>query len=132
MSLLDDLTASTGGGWRMPGATKWQRLRAKKVKDRYSGKLTGEDWEHPEKLEFAGSLASSSSMRTSDALREETTSTAYLTAADQSLDVMPGDRIRAMPDDGRCWEVSGYPARDSNAFTAWQPTIEIPLSEYRG
>lgn len=132
MSLLDDLTASTDGGWRMPGATKWQRLRAKKVKDRYSGKLTGEDWEHPDVLEFDGALSSSSSMRTPDALREETTSTAYLTAAEQSLDIMPGDRIRAMPDDGRCWEVSGYPSRDTNAFTSWQPTIEIPLSEYRG
>nr|DAL64916.1 MAG TPA_asm: head closure knob [Caudoviricetes sp.] len=116
----------------MPGATKWRRLRAKKVKDRYSGKLTGEDWKHPDVLEFAGSLASSSSMRTPDALREETTSTAYLTSADPSLDIMSGDRIRAMPDDGRCWEVSGYPSRDRNAFTSWRPTIEIPLSEYRG
>lgn len=130
MSLLDDLHA--GGGWHMPGATKWRRLRARKVMDRYSGELTGEDWEHPDVLEFHGSLSSSSSMRTPDALREETTSTAYLTAPDPSLNVMPGDRIRAMPDDGRCWEVSGYPSRDANAFTSWQPTIEIPLSEYRG
>ena len=83
-------------------------------------------------LEFAGALSSSSSMRTPDALREETTSTAYLTSTDPSLDIMPGDRIRAMPDDGRCWEVSGYPSRDANAFTSWQPTVEIPLSEYRG
>lgn len=130
MSLLDDLTA--GGGWRMPGATKWRRLRAKKVMDRYSGELTGEDWDHPDVLEFNGSLSSSSSMRSPDALREETTSTAYLTSTDPSLDIMPGDRIRAMPDDGRCWEVSGYPSRDVNAFTGWRPTIEIPLSEYRG
>ena len=125
MSLLDELN-TTGGGWHMPGATKWKRLRAKKVMDRYSGELTGEDWDHPD------ALASSSSMRTPDALREETTSTAYLTSPDPSLDVMPGDRIKAMPDDGRCWEVSGYPSRDANAFTSWQPTVEIPLSEYRG
>lgn len=130
MSLLDDL--NTGGGWRMSGATQWQRLRAKKVKDPYSGELTGEDWSDPDKLEFSGALASSSSTRTPDALREETSSTAYLTSPDPSLDVMPGDRIRAMPDDGRCWEVSGYPSSDQNAFTAWRPTIEIPLSEYRG
>ena len=130
MSLLDDL--NTGDGWRMNGATQWQRLRAKKVEDPYSGELTGEDWEHPDVLTFAGALAGSSSMRTPDVLREETTSTAYLTSPDPTLDVMPGDRIRAMPDDGRCWEVSGYPSRDQNAFTGWRPTIEIPLNEYRG
>lgn len=130
MSLLDDMNA--GGGWRMPGATKWRRLRARKVDDPYSGEQTGEDWNHPDVLEFAGALSSSSSMRTPDALREETASTAYLTSTDPSLDIMPGDRIRAMPDDGRCWEVSGYPSRDQNAFTGWRPTIEIPLSEYRG
>ena len=100
MSLLDDLNA--GGGWRMPGATKWRRLRARKVDDSYSGE------------------------------REQTTSTAYLTSPDPTLDIMPGDRIRALPDDGRCWEVSGYPSRDANAFVSWQPTIEIPLAEYRG
>ena len=121
-----------GSSFSMNGATQWQRLRAKKVEDPYSGELTGEDWSNPDVLTFAGALASSSSTRTPDVLREETTSTAYLTAADPSLDVMPGDRIRAMPDDGRCWEVSGYPSRDQNAFTSWQPTIEIPLSEYRG
>lgn len=131
MSLLDDLN-TTGGGWHMPGATKWKRLRAKKVMDRYSGELTGEDWDHPDVLEFNGSLASSSSTRTPDGLREQTTSAAYLTSPDPTLDIMPGDRIQALPDDGRRWEVSGYPSRDANAFVSWQPTIEIPLSEYRG
>ena len=130
MSLLDDLNA--GGGWRMNGATQWQRLRARKVEDPYSGELTGEDWSNPDVLTFAGALASSSSTRTPDALREETTSTAYLTAANPTLDIMPGDRILAVPDDGRRWEVSGYPSRDANAFTGWRPTIEIPLTEYRG
>ena len=67
-----------------------------------------------------------------DGLREQTTSTAYLTSPDPSLDIMPGDRIQALPDDGRRWEVSGYPSRDANAFVSWQPTVEIPLSEYRG
>lgn len=116
----------------MPGATKWRRLRARKVDDSYSGEQAGEDWSNPETLDFAGALASSSSTRTPDGLREQTTSTAYLTSPDPTLDIMPGDRIQALPDDGRCWEVSGYPSRDVNAFTSWQPTIEIPLSEYRG
>ena len=70
--------------------------------------------------------------RTPDSLREQTASTAYLTSPDPTLDIMPGDRIQALPDDGRRWEVSGYPSRDQNAFTSWRPTIEIPLSEYRG
>lgn len=130
MSLLDELT--TNDGWRMPGSTKWRRLRATVIKDEYSGELTGEDWDNPDVLEFAGALSSSSSTRTPDTLRDQTTSTAYLTAADPMLDIMPGDRIRAMPDDGRCWEVTGYPSRDANAFTGWNPTIEIPLHEYRG
>ena len=69
MSRHDELNA-TGGGWHMSGTTKWRRLRAKKVMDRYSGELTGEDWDHPVVLEFNGSLSSSSSMRTPDALRE--------------------------------------------------------------
>lgn len=129
-SAMDYVDAGTSFG--MSGATKWRRLRATAIKDEYSGELTGEDWTNPDILEFVGALSSSSSMRTPDALREETTSTAYLTAPDPSLDVMPGDRIRAMPDDGRCWEISGYPAHDANAFTGWQPTIEIPLTEYRG
>ena len=129
-SVLDYL--GRGSSFSMPGVTKWRRLRARKVDDPYSGEQTGEDRNHPDVLEFAGALSSSSSMRTPDALREETTSTAYLTSTDPSLDIMPGDRIRAMPDDGRCWEVSGYPSRDQNAFTGWRPTIEIPLSEYRG
>lgn len=130
MSLLDELT--TDGGWHMPGVTKWRRLRAKKVDDPYSGEATGEDWSNPDTLDFTGTLASSSSTRTPDSLREQTASTAYLTSPDPTLDIMPGDRIRAMPDDGRRWEVSGYPSRDQNAFTGWQPTIEIPLREYRG
>lgn len=130
MSLLDDMNA--GDGWRMSGATKWRRLRARKVDDPYSGEQAGEDWSNPETLDFAGALASSSSTRTPDGLREQTTSTAYLTSPDLTLDIMPGDRIQALPDDGRRWEVSGYPSRDVNAFTSWQPTVEIPLSEYRG
>ncbi len=113
MSLLDDMNAG-GGGWRMPGATKWRRLRARKVDDPYSGEQAGEDWSNPG-LRISPAL-SPAPARTPDGLREQTTSTAYLTSPDPSLDIMPGDRIRALPDDGRCWEVSGYPSRDANAF----------------
>ena len=30
------------------------------------------------------------------------------------------------------WEVSGFPSRDVNAFTGWQPTMEVQLTEWRG
>ena len=131
MSLLDDLNA--GGGWRMPGATKWRRLRARKVDDPYSGEQAGEDWSNPETLDFAGALASSSSTRTPDGLREATWDEALDLVAGKLRDTWKADKSRlALPDDGRRWEVSGYPSRDANAFTSWQPTVEIPLSEYRG
>ena len=120
------------GGFDMGGAAMWQRLRAKRVHDAYSGGDTGLDWSDPDVLDIMGALASSSSTRTPSDLRSETSSTAYLTVPDPTVDVRPGDRIRANPDDGRLWEVTGFPARDRNAFTAWQPTAEIPLAEYRG
>ena len=47
-SALDYL--GDGTSFNMSGATKWRRLRAKKVMDRYSGELTGEDWDHPDVL----------------------------------------------------------------------------------
>lgn len=130
MSLLDELNVFDG--WNMSGVTKWRRLRAKPVDDAYSGDATGEDWTNPDVLEFSGSLTSSSSTRVPNGLREQTSSIAYLTVPDPKLDIVPGDRIRAVPDDGRRWEVSGYPSRDANAFTGWNPTVEIPLHEYRG
>lgn len=116
----------------MPGVTKWRRLRARKVNDPYSGEQSGEDWSNPETLDFTGALASSSSTRTPDGLREQTTSTAYLTSPDPTLDIMPGDRIRALPDDGRLWEVDGFPSKDVNAFTGWRPTLECRLTERKG
>lgn len=129
MSLLDSITGAAGFG--LTGTT-WVRLRGIPVKDEYSGDTTAVDWTEPDMLRFRGALSSSSSTRTPDSLRDQTTSTAYLTVPDPTVDVKPGDRIRADPDDGRRWEVTGYPARDVNGFTGWQPTCEIPLTEWRG
>ena len=130
MSLLDDLTA--GGGWRMPGATKWRRLRASRKPDPYNPAQTTEDWTKPVELEVRGALASSSSTRTPDVLDVQTTSTAVLTVADPNADIRLGDCIRPEPADGRMWEVSGFPSRDANAFTGWQPTLEVQLTEWKG
>ena len=131
MSLLDDMNA--GGGWRMPGATKWRRLRAKRKANPYNPAQNEPDWSvPPDELVIMGALASSSSMRTPDTLDTQTASTAYLTIPDSTADVRIGDRIRAGPDDGRLWEVDGFPSKDVNAFTGWRPTLECRLTERKG
>lgn len=129
MSLLDSLGKAS---FAMGGATPFVRMRAGRKPDPYDPGQQIEDWDHPDELRLRGALASSSSTRTPDALRDQTSSTAYLTVNDPLADVRVGDRIRADPDDGRKWEVSGFPSKDVNAFTGWQPTLEIALSEWRG
>lgn len=131
MSLLDDLNSAVGVS-AMAGATRFIRLRAKRKADSYNPAQTTEDWKHPAELEVHGALASSSSTRTPDVLDVQTTSTAVLTVADPDADIRIGDRIRPEPADGRMWEVSGFPSRDVNAFTGWQPTLEVHLTEWRG
>lgn len=132
MSAYEYIGMSREGGFALPGATRFQRLRAKRVPNRYDPAHPGEDWTNPDTLDLMGALASASSVRTPDALDRETTSVAYLTIADPAADVRVGDRIRPVPDDGRCWEVSGFPSRDVNAFTGWQPTMEASLTEWKG
>lgn len=131
MSLLDDMNA--GGGWRMPGATKWRRLRAKRKTNPYNPAQNEPDWSvPPDELAIMGALSSSSSTRTPDTLDTQTESTAYLTIPDPTADVKIGDRIRADPDDGRLWDIDGFPSKDANAFTGWQPTLECRLTERKG
>ena len=137
-SALDWITDG-GGAFSMPGATRFKRLRAARYPSPYNPSDTVEDWDHPEELEFQGALTQysstrtqSSSTRTVDGLREQTGTSGYITSNDPTLDIKAGDRIMATPDDGRRWEVSADPSRDVNAFTAFRPTIEIPITEWRG
>lgn len=130
MSLEEWFGATSGFG--MNGAMRFVRLRAKRRPDPYNPSDFSEDWSQPDRLVVHGALSSSSSRRTPDRLREQTASGAYLTIADQQADVRLGDCIRADPDDGRLWEVTGIPSRDANAFTGWRPTLEIELSEWKG
>lgn len=130
-SALDWITDG-GGAFPMPGATRFKRLRAARYPSPYNPSDTVEDWDHPEELEFQGALTQSSSTRTVDGLREQTGTSGYITSNDPTLDVRAGDRILAVPDDGRRWEVSADPSRDVNAFTGVRPTIEIPITEWRG
>jgi hypothetical protein len=113
-------------------AGKFLRLRAAEISSEYNPERKSRDWDYPDMLEINGALSSSSSRRTPDALREQTTSNAILTLDDPDADVKLGDRIRPDPADGRCWEVTGFPSNDANPFTGWQPTLEINLTEYKG
>nr|DAS65779.1 MAG TPA: head closure knob [Caudoviricetes sp.] len=117
----------------MAGATRFIRLRAKRKANPYNPAQNEPDWSvPPDELVIMGALASSSSMRTPDTLDTQTASTAYLTIPDPTADVRIGDRIRADPDDGRLWEVDGFPSKDANAFTGWRPTLECRLTERKG
>lgn len=132
MSLLDDLNPA-GGVFSMAGATRFMRLRAKRKTNPYNPAQNEPDWSvPPDELAIMGVLASSSSMRTPDTLDTQTASTAYLTIPDPTVDIRIGDRIRADPDDGRLWEVDGFPSKDVNAFTGWRPTLECRLTERKG
>ena len=132
MSLLDDLNAG-GGVFAMAGATRFMRLRAKRKTNPYNPAQHEPDWSvPPDELVIMGVLSSSSSTRTPDTLDTQTASTAYLTIPDPDTDVKIGDRIRADPDDGRLWEVDGFPSKDANAFTGWRPTLECRLTERKG
>ena len=132
MSLLDDLDAG-GGVFAMAGATRFMRLRAKRKTNPYNPAQHEPDWSvPPDELAIMGVLSSSSSTRTPDTLDTQTASTAYLTIPDPDTDVKIGDRIRADPDDGRLWEVDGFPSKDANAFTGWRPTLECSLTERKG
>lgn len=132
MSLLDDMNAG-GGAFGMAGATRFIRLRAKRKANPYNPAQNEPDWSvPPDELAIMGALSSSSSTRTTDTLDTQTESTAYLTIPDPTADVKIGDRIRTDPDDGRLWEVDGFPSKDVNAFTGWRPTLECRLTERKG
>lgn len=132
MSLLDDMNAG-GGVFAMAGATRFMRLRAKRKANPYNPAQNEPDWSvPPDELAIMGALSSSSSTRTPDTLDTQTESTAYLTIPDPTADIRIGDRIRADPDDGRLWEVDGFPSKDANAFTGWRPTLECRLTERKG
>lgn len=132
MSLLDDMNAG-GGAFAMAGATRFIRLRAKRKANPYNPAQHEPDWSvPPDELAIMGALSSSSSTRTPDTLDTQTASTAYLTIPDPDADIRTGDRIRADPDDGRLWEVDGFPSKDVNAFTGLRLTLECRLAERKG
>ncbi|MDK6445727.1 hypothetical protein QP104_07345 [Alloscardovia omnicolens] len=116
----------------LDGATTWQRLRPTTTPNPYNPKQPNKDWNHPTSITFKAALAASSSSQNTDVLDVRLTSSAVLTVPDPTIDIKAGDRITSVPDDGRTWEVTGVPSRDINAFSGWQPTTEIQLTEWKG
>lgn len=115
----------------MPCATRFERIAPVHASDPYSSApATGKDRVHI--VAFNAALSSSSSTVTPNQAGSETTSVAVLTIPDTSLDIRVGDMVRTVPDDGRRWRVRGFPSKDVNPFTGWQPTIEATLEEVRG
>ena len=116
----------------MPCTGRFQRLRARRVADAYNPTQTVEDWSEPDVVEMAGFIASSSSALIAGNDGTHVASSATLTVPSPAADIQVGDRIRPIPSDGREWVVDGFPSRDQNPFTGWNPTLECSLSERKG
>lgn len=110
---------------------QFTRQRRKQVVDPYDpDSSTLGDWADTDDLQVNGVLASLTSAEQVDAVRSEVLSTAQFVSDSPDLDVRRGDRLLAS--DGRKWNVVGYPTRDVNAFTGWQPTLVAELQEVVG
>lgn len=120
------------------GQTVFRDRRAQ-VTDPYNpAKTTEGDWDESLTITLEGAfVASSSSVKASDATRNEilTDKSLYLTGADVDADVQPRDRIRTDDMDfasGRGYTVDVRPSADTNPFTGWRPAVEIPLQFVEG
>lgn len=125
--------ATAVGSMSMPNLTRFQRIRRTfgSADDPYT-QGAGPETSTVVRTPFFGSLASSTSTRTAQQTGVETTSEAVLTVPDPTVDIRNGDIITPLPDDGRRWQVDGYPSKDVNPFSGWQPTLEVRLKEVRG
>lgn len=130
MTALAD-TLSAGEGFSMPCAAGVVRIRPSRRRDPYNPAREVEDGGAGDELELRGFIASSSSTVSTDGAREQTSSSSTLTVVG-SADIRPGDIVRAEPDDGRRWRVTGFASKDANPFTGWQPTTEANLEEVLG
>jgi len=127
MNAGDFLTG--GGGFHMTHLDTFTRRRAATKTDPYDSDSVIEDWEHPDEIEVRGFLSSGMSSEQPDAVRSELVTTAQLIIADPSADVRRGDQIVGAA--GK-WTVQGFPERDMNPFTGWQPTLVCNLLEVNG
>lgn len=125
--------AAAVGSMSMPNLTRFQRIRRTigSADDPYTQNV-GSKISTVDRTPFFGALASSTSTRTAQQTGVETTSEAVLTIPDPTVDIRNGDIIETLPADGRRWQVDGYPSKDVNPFSGWQPTLEVKLREIRG
>lgn len=130
MTALADML-SAGDGFGMPCAASVVRMRPSRRKDPYNPDREVEDGEAGDELMLRGFIASSSSTVSTDGARERTASAAALTV-EGAADIRRGDLVRAEPDDGRRWRVTGFPSNDRSPFTGWEPTTEANLEEVLG
>ncbi|MEE8738293.1 MAG: hypothetical protein SOI66_05215 [Bifidobacterium sp.] len=110
----------------------YQRQRRRKIADPYDPtSVTLGDWTDPDSITVSGHIHTvTSSEQTGDPSRSEVVSTAEFVTDDLTADIKRGDRI--VSTDGRKWDVQGFPARDRNPFTGWQPTLVASLQEVVG
>jgi hypothetical protein len=105
------------------------RERGTPVHDSYSGESTEVDWTDPDKKDIEGvAIAPSSSVETKNEGRTTITTAMSLYGA-PGMDVLPGDRIRAR---SGIWEVEGEVADWKNAFTGWNPGVELSVKKVVG
>lgn len=111
--------------------SRFTRQRRKQIVDPYDpDSSTLGDWTDTDDIQVNGALASLTSIEQDDAMRSEVLTTAQFVSDSPNIDVRRGDRLLAS--DGRKWNVVGYPTRDMNTFTGWQPTIVCNLEEVVG
>ncbi len=105
------------------------RQRAKKIRDEYADKEIEADWSDPDEIEIPRAfVAQSSTSLTSTANRVQALEAKSLFCP-PDFDVRAGDRIR---DGETVYTIDGIPAADTNPFTGWTPTREIPLTRSVG
>lgn len=115
----------------MPHRQAYTRMRRRTIPDPYDPEhLVPGGWDQADTMTVHGTLASKASIEQPDPVRDEAISTAELILDDPDADVQRGDRVKA--DDGRVWDVQGYPHADRNPFTGWQPTLVCDLQEVIG
>lgn len=104
------------------------RLRAKDITDPYSQKTVAGDWSDPDVYPIRGAfIAQTSTSLLGNATRTQALESKSL-YCDPDADVRKGDRIRDGEEGAPVYTVDGIPAADTNPFTGWTPTREVPLT----
>lgn len=132
MATASQYTADASDG--MGHAQTFRRLRRGTATDPYDpeNKVTLPWGQADDELPIQGALVSRNSQELTAAARAEATSEAQLVITDTQADIRRGDRVYTIPDDGRRWDVQGFPHADMNPFTGWRPTMVCELKEVQG